>query len=216
MQCSSRVSACRRELNSHEAAKPRRISQPRWRSEDRKFQARDGSAASRYRIPKMRGRRATSRHGTAWEPLVFSQFAGPPRRALLRRQSAAGGGLNPWRTTIYSAEREAIVACQRELQGLGRLAASAVTARRCLTPRSSGAPTAGHQARSAGTVYIFCCPGLASCRRRPLSSNVRQRKHTPPVQSEHGTHHRPRRPVPAFLLLPRGDTGSRPCRPPGR
>ena len=42
MQCSSRVSACRRELNSHEAAKPRRISQPRWRSEDRKLQARDG------------------------------------------------------------------------------------------------------------------------------------------------------------------------------
>ena len=45
-----------------------------------------------------------------------------------------------------------------------------------LTPRSSGAPTAGHQARSGGTRYIFASPGLASCRRRPLSSNVRQRK----------------------------------------
>ena len=44
-----------------------------------------------------------------------------------------------------------------------------------LTPRSSGAPTAGHQARSGGTRYIFASPGLASCRRRPLSSNVRQR-----------------------------------------
>jgi hypothetical protein len=44
-----------------------------------------------------------------------------------------------------------------------------------LTPRSSGAPTAGHQARSGGTLYIFTSPGLASCRRRPLSSNVRQR-----------------------------------------
>jgi hypothetical protein len=42
-----------------------------------------------------------------------------------------------------------------------------------LTPRSSGAPTAGHQARSGGTRYIFANPGLASCRRRPLSSNVR-------------------------------------------
>ena len=31
----------------------------------------------------------------------------------------------------------------------------------------------------AGTVYIFCQRALASCRRRPLSSNVRQRK--PPV-----------------------------------
>jgi dihydrofolate reductase len=27
-------------------------------------------------------------------------------------------------------------------------------------------------------VYIFCCPGLASCRRRPLSSNVRRHKPT--------------------------------------
>ena len=45
-----------------------------------------------------------------------------------------------------------------------------------LTPRSSGAPTAGHQARSGGTRYIFASPGLASCRRRPLSSNVRHQK----------------------------------------
>ena len=45
-------------------------------------------------------------------------------------------------------------------------------ARRRLTPRSSGAPTAGHQARAGGTRYIFTSPGLASCRRRPLSSNV--------------------------------------------
>ena len=38
--------------------------------------------------------------------------------------------------------------------------------------RSSGAPTADHQARAGGTQYIFTSPGLASCRRRPLSSNV--------------------------------------------
>ena len=35
--------------------------------------------------------------------------------------------------------------------------------------------TAGHQARSGGTRYIFASQGLASCRRRPLSSNVRRR-----------------------------------------
>ena len=40
-----------------------------------------------------------------------------------------------------------------------------------LTPRSSGAPTAGPQARG-GTRNIFASPA-ASCRRRPLSSNVR-------------------------------------------
>ena len=40
------------------------------------------------------------------------------------------------------------------------------------TPRSSGAPTAGHQARSGGTRYIFTSPGLASHRRSRLTSNV--------------------------------------------
>ena len=48
-----------------------------------------------------------------------------------------------------------------------------------LTPRSSGAPTAGHQARSGGTRYIFASPGLASCRCHPLSSNVRPRRNAP-------------------------------------
>ena len=51
-----------------------------------------------------------------------------------------------------------------------------------LTPRSSGAPTAGHQARVGGTVYIFTAPGLASYRCRPLSSNVRPHT-TRPVAS---------------------------------
>jgi hypothetical protein len=45
-----------------------------------------------------------------------------------------------------------------------------------LTPRSSGAPTAGHQARAGGTLCIFTGPGLASCRWLPLSSNARPRK----------------------------------------
>jgi hypothetical protein len=48
-----------------------------------------------------------------------------------------------------------------------------VALRWSLTPRSSGVPTAGHQARAGGTLYIFASPGLASYRRRPLSSNVR-------------------------------------------
>ncbi len=43
-----------------------------------------------------------------------------------------------------------------------------------LTPRSSGAPTAGHQAREA-LWLILRLAGLASSRCHPLSSNVRQR-----------------------------------------
>ena len=46
-----------------------------------------------------------------------------------------------------------------------------------LTLRSSGAPTAGHQARSGGTRYIFASPGLASCRCHPLNSNVRRHEY---------------------------------------
>ena len=40
------------------------------------------------------------------------------------------------------------------------------------------ATTAGRQARAGGTRYIFASPGLASYRRRPLSSNVRPRMPT--------------------------------------
>ena len=43
---------------------------------------------------------------------------------------------------------------------------------RRLTPRSTGAPTAGHQARAVGTRYIFASPGLASHRRCPVSSTL--------------------------------------------
>jgi hypothetical protein len=59
---------------------------------------------------------------------------------------------------------------------LGFRSSCAVSTQCGLTPRSSGAPTAGHQARAGGTLYIFTGPGLASCRRRPLSSNVRLHK----------------------------------------
>lgn len=49
-----------------------------------------------------------------------------------------------------------------------------------LTTRSRRAPTAGHQARPQGTVYILLWPGLASPRRCRLSSNVRPHR-TPSV-----------------------------------
>jgi hypothetical protein len=45
----------------------------------------------------------------------------------------------------------------------------------CLTPHSSRAPTASHQARSVAR-YILHSPGLAPSRRCRLSSNVRPHK----------------------------------------
>jgi len=47
---------------------------------------------------------------------------------------------------------------------------------RRLTRRSRRGPTASHQARAGGTLYIFTDPGLAACRRPRLTSNVRRRK----------------------------------------
>ena len=48
---------------------------------------------------------------------------------------------------------------------------------RGLTPRSSGAPTAGHAGQQAlGLRPILRLLPSAPCRRRPLSSNVRRRK----------------------------------------
>ena len=56
------------------------------------------------------------------------------------------------------------------------------TLRECgLTPRSSGAPPAGHQGPVGGTRYIVANRALASCRRRPLTSNVRH--HTTPAST---------------------------------
>ena len=86
---------------------------------------------------------------------------GPPRStpALVRSSFKA----RPAKAS--SAEREATVARKPETQP-----------RRGLTPRSTGAPTAGHQARAGGTRYIFTGPGLASCRWCPVTSNVRPHK----------------------------------------
>ena len=47
------------------------------------------------------------------------------------------------------------------------------------TPRSRRGPTASHQARAGGTLYIFTGPGLASCRQSRLNSNVRRHQKNP-------------------------------------
>ena len=73
---------------------------------------------------------------------------------------------------VVGAEREASGAGHEKQPSLGR--PSPALTGRCLTLRSRRGPTAGHQARSGGTRYIFTSPGLASCRRSRLTSNVRQ------------------------------------------
>jgi hypothetical protein len=55
------------------------------------------------------------------------------------------------------------------------------SSKRGITPRSTGAPTAGHQRPVGGTRYTFTVRALASCRRRPVTSNVMPRGNTVPV-----------------------------------
>ena len=112
---------------------------------------------------------------------IESQFGGPPRpryvpfAKLLRRRlqtpsppsQSAGNGR---REAVKLAGPSVTPSCAATCIALG------AQSHRCLTPRSTGAPTAVHQARAGGTRYIFTGPGLASCRRCPVTSNVRHRK----------------------------------------
>ena len=89
-----------------------------------------------------------------------SQCVGPPQSALEPSGTVRHGGSKSWPTLAVSAEREAPLAGQYKATSLQpRLIIKSITwqARRGpgLTLRSTGAPTAGHQARAGGTRYIF-------------------------------------------------------------
>jgi len=91
--------------------------------------------------------------------------------ALVPLRTGKGrGGLNACRAIVFSAEREATAAGKN----IGLPCSGSAAAGRGLTLRSRRGPTAGHQARATGAVYIFCGPGLAPRRRSRLTSNVRQ------------------------------------------
>ena len=184
----------RRELNSHEAAKPQKASPalmrvrqgPCSRCKVRKLHGVGSVARANERLvkefdrkkQKTRNRGGTSKRPAAADTLNFNRSFGPPQPALARLPSLTRGGLNMRRARYASAEREARWPATRSNQELRKLGAGRHQAQRCLTLRSKGAPTAGHQARAGGTVYIFTSPGLASRRRCPLSSNVRHPKYT--------------------------------------
>ena len=113
--------------------------------------------------------------------LSSGQFVGSPRRVFVFSPSRSGSGSGKLNSTtsrhgLQRATEKRVPAANRGTGAFTNTCAPARTAHRRLTPRSSGAPTAGHQARACGTPYIVTGPGLASCRRRPLSSNVRRHK----------------------------------------
>jgi hypothetical protein len=94
------------------------------------------------------------------------QFAAPATRAAKVGQGA-------WVGTCMAAAREA-------------------SQRRCLTPRSSGAPTAWRLARAA-VLFIIYRAGQAPHRRCPLNSHVRQHSERSSRQRTRSTRTRSRR-----------------------
>ena len=112
MQCSSRISALRRGLNSHEAAKPQTASDPPQQTRhqtrfERVRKERHGSrTAQQEQEPVMNsGNKKNDKHQDMelWfhipthrgsETLNFSQFIGPSQVALARVPSSTRGGLN--------------------------------------------------------------------------------------------------------------------------
>ena len=122
---------------------------------------------------------------TPWQLEILRRFGYVNRNSVRRAAAAkvcavaklcATAAPNTKPPSAVGAEREAVKLARQSITP-GCSAASIALgtwSHRCLTPRSTGAPTAGHQARAGGTRYIFTVPGLASCRRRPVTSNVRR------------------------------------------
>ena len=120
---------------------------------------------------------------------IKSQVVGPPQpRYVPLEKLCAAAAPNTEPARAVGAERKAVKLAGKSITPSCSAPSIALGtwSHRCLTPRSTGAPTAGHQALAGGTRYIFTSPGLASCRRRPVTSNVRPRKNTPRLKHHRG------------------------------
>jgi hypothetical protein len=181
----------RRELNSHEAAAPKEVAsrEPEWpilvaQAENRR----------RTTLPFAPVQQAAELHWSRRTSLAC-RFGGLGLQVLHAAVSTAAAGFSSGGCgAVQSRGRQGSPARSGKHSGRAismRLPSSNPTtpsavAGCCLTPRSRGAPTAGHQARPGGTLYIFTGPGLASCRWCPLSSNVRPHTtHPKQARDEH-------------------------------
>jgi len=184
VQCSSRFSACRRVLNSHEG-RSRQYAvgpPPRGTFGSRREIAKDEEEPLRRQMVEttlerhtktMTGnRRATSEHRAAWEAIVISRFVGS-HPALARSADSQGLGrleCAPRHPRQPGAGRRRTGRRKPRSPRRSRL----WHAGRGLTPRSRRGPTAWRQAREA-VGHIIGLAGLAPHRWSHLNSNVRQR-----------------------------------------
>jgi len=205
----SRVSAFRRALNSHKKAEPRRGSKRGRQGQVRAFKG----LRSRYMDVAV----SETARGQRWRAAKYQRLgaAMPHRTTELRgnaRVSVSSWGRRGQRSwhVHHRCRRLEDVACYLLLRRSGRhpwlarkeiakIHSSPTTKQPCLTPRSKGAPAAGHQGPVGGTRYIFANRALASHRWRPLSSNVRPHKPTAPA-TRCACEQPPRLPLPLLRL----------------
>ena len=224
MWFTSRVSACRREFSSHEAASPQissRVEAPRRLRGSAPQARREYRGARRLAsVPEAcaevgevqrSGTSVAAPDNSALRPPSMKVVVSPLQRPRRRRQEdparhvhrRAAGSLGassvckyaavhqpadlaprvratPW-PAARSAQRQAPGAGHQGLRLFGSLPACAHCARRCLTPRSSRAPTACHTGPAGGTRYIFATRARASHRWCRLNSNVRQHRTPSPT-----------------------------------
>ena len=184
VQYASRVSACRRELNSHNTAKPPRQSL----AASMRMSRPEGKAQphSRVRGSFWSGRNLQLQRPGATAPHRPGQLRGSIGFQSVRRAAAASTGAStlPVRCGGSTTLLPSIRCGPARATVSGYPSAGARTVQRGLTLRPRRGPTASRQARATGTVYIFRGPGLAACRWSRLNSNVRRRVQ-PPQLSQH-------------------------------
>ena len=160
----------------------------RQRTGKQPFQPGPAAALSRQtsclcRSKRLRAPAQSGKYSSVWQEAEKLRVRLPFRLRSLGRESNNSGpakhrrGLQFPSTATAHRQARRVGQNQHKCPGTQR---STLLHRQCgLTPRSSRAPTAGHQARSGGTRYIFASPGLASHRWCRLNSNVRRQK--PPL-----------------------------------
>ena len=188
MHCSSIVSACRRELNSHEAAEPRTRGHALRRIlHHKRAQTHDTRSICHSKLSLL----SIGADANYKAPLCHTaapNCVGTPGFQSVRRAAATSIGgstaVLPRRLEYlarHGGQRGARTFWLQATRNNQTLAQAIASAHRALPNPSVEARPNG---RPPGPVwryaYIFTSPGLASCRRRPLSSNVRLHKHSPP------------------------------------
>ena len=185
MRHANRVSAIRRELNSHDAAKPRIAKRSLRQAPAVNVECRATRKATvrpfgqaKQSLGKTGAVPDTKNMGRLW-------LIGTPSRSGAASPSVGSSGPVDWAFAFSPSPSRRRLACvaQHVLRrgagsiggGQAQIAGSAACTRRRLTPRSRRGPTASHQARRPA-LFIIRPSGLASRRRSRLNSNVRRRK----------------------------------------